>query len=344
MYTVYGYKRACIIIYIIREYTHLPVFYFGSWRRRRNALRNNNIQNYTHTHIYIYIHGVNADVRQSSRRGWTELWRGWGGGGGGRNKGTLCAYTQRHNNNIPCVRVRVSILLCSSPDVNETEIEIWREKTHYYTKVVFTIFVYYNVGSNLASSPQRLSADISSPLRRPFRSERFNARRRRRPRRATKKPYNSNNNNNNTIVLYYTVAFVCALRTSRRAEYRRDFIAAELAIFKNGFHQRDFERSTAIMAATVYHNIYIYRLNNMLLHKRAPSIRIWIGHFTDAESNTIILLCLYVPTLHITHRFQYYESTMDVKIYYNQWSNILLYRYVCYRKIVTWIIVNVRKN
>jgi len=127
-------------------------------------------------------------------------------GGGGCNKRTLCAYTPRHNNNIPCVSV--SILLCSSPDVNETEIEIWREKTHYYTKVIFTIFVYYNVGSNLASTPQRLSAGIS-PLRRPFRSERFNARRRRqlRPRRATKKPYNSNNNN--TIVLYYTVAFVC---------------------------------------------------------------------------------------------------------------------------------------
>jgi len=43
----------------------------------------------------------------------------------------------RHNNNIPCVCVCVRacaykyIILCSSPDVNETEIEIWREKTHY---------------------------------------------------------------------------------------------------------------------------------------------------------------------------------------------------------------------
>jgi hypothetical protein len=120
-----------------------------------------------------------------------------GGGGGGRaTKGLnarIYATTQQYNN-IPCVcmcvrsRARVSILLCSSPDVNETKIEIWREKnTHYYSKVAFTIFVYYN---NVGSTPPHLVADIS-PLRRPFRSERFNARRRRRrPRRATKKPYN----------------------------------------------------------------------------------------------------------------------------------------------------------
>lgn len=205
-------------------------------------------------------------------------------GGGGCNKRTLCAYTPRHNNNIPCVCV--SILLCSSPDVNETEIEIWREKTHYYTKVIFTIFVYYNVGSNLASTPQRLSADIS-PSRRPFRSERFKARRRRRrrPRRATKKPYNSNNNN--TIVLYYTVAFVCVSH-SRRAEDRREFIT-ELAIFKNGF--------TSAILNNRPPSWPLYQLNNMLLYERAQSIRILIKKFAAAESN-IIIINIIMPTWH----------------------------------------------
>lgn len=178
--------------------------------------------------------------------------------------------------------MRVSILLCSSPDVNETEIEIWREKTHYYTRVVFTIFVYYNVGSNLASSaPQLLSADISSPLRRPFRSERFNARRRRRrPRRATKKPYNSNNNNN-TIVLYYTVAFVCVSHKSQSGDPTALYYHRARDIQKRFSPSRfwTIDRRHIIKFTT------IYQLNNMLCN------------FSASESNTIILLRLYVPTL-----------------------------------------------
>lgn len=179
-------------------------------------------------------------MRQSSGWGWAK--RRWRWMRSAQQKDfILWAYTPRNNNNnIPCAceRASVSIALWSSPDVNETKIEIWRVKKNPITvlKCFYDFRIYYNVGSNLASTPPHLIDDIS-PLRQPFRSERFNVRRRRRPRRATKKPYNTviiiimlSYNNNNAIVLYSRTAFVCV---SRRAESRQDFIA-ELEIFRNG--------------------------------------------------------------------------------------------------------------
>jgi len=109
------------------------------------------------------------------------------------------------------------------------------------------------VGSNLASTPQLLSADIS-PLRRPFRSERFNAWRR--PRRATKKPYNSNNNNNNnTILWYYTVVlFVCVVEAKRADGTLLPNSRYSETVFT---HQLELElfASIALADAPVYYDI-----------------------------------------------------------------------------------------